>query len=228
MPVKIVNKSLLQTVGKWFLESPDQSLNLFWSLSIRPKASVQKTIKLHFQLISTVNLEVFRNIYFIGMWGKWKLSLSINNICFIKAKSDCCQNWMLMLRKQFCWKKRSTICIDTDDNLVPGCVCRELKWDPGELLGGSWRMHQTVSYYPCPYNPKTLHLEDALLHLCTLVGQFVGASSVQLCRPRKLALGSAGGGGGRMHLRGSRGPKPRCYPPSAAQGQVFPICRVGK
>ena len=131
-------------------------------------------------------------------------------------------------KKTILLEKRSTICIDTDDNLVPGCVCRELKWDPGELLGGSWRMHQTVSYYPCPYNPKTLHLEDALLHLCTLVGQFVGASSVQLCRPRKLALGSAGGGGGRMHLRGSRGPKPRCYPPSAAQGQVFPICRVGK
>ena len=140
MPVKIVNKSLFQTVGKWFLESPDQSLNLFWSLSIRPKASVQKTIKLHFQLISTVNLEVFRNIYFIGMWGKWKLS-ELN----IDAK------------KTILLKKRSTICIDTDDNLVPGCVCRELKWDPWELAGGIWGCTNTVSSYPSPYNPSTLH-----------------------------------------------------------------------
>ena len=103
-------------------------------------------------------------------------------------------------------------------------------------------MYQTVSFYPFLYirtlktvsSYPSLTLQPYKLHSSTCVRSRRRAICGQ-CPPatncagvRKLAQGSVGGGG-RIHLRGSRGPKPRCYPPPPpGAAQVFPLCEVGK
>ena len=100
----------------------------------------------------------------------------------------------------------------TDDNLVPGCFCRELKWDPGELLGGSWRMHKTVKSYPGTYNPTTLHPHIWRMHWTVFPQSYSGA----ICGLP--ATNCAGAQNSPKGVRvgwwyapdGSRDPKPRC------------------
>ena len=161
---------------------------------------------------------------------------------------DICAFWHSFTVKYSLNKKEYSL-LNMDDKKLWKKVCNlhplMTIWFPAAFVAswnetpGSWQgVVRGCTLYPPtlqPYNPTTLHpcggcTEQNLLQsytaVCTLVGQFVGAPRHQLCRRPKTCPRERGGGGGRMHLRGSRGPKPRCSSPWTAQ--VFPLCGVGK